>query len=168
MEGRDYTVVNGQRIPTAAYLKLVKDGDPNGVLVKQSGAKPYQTYATIFPMRMNATGSNGQANLNSNDTQYLMAAATDTQKEAYKAYGWSTMMDAWKSSSTFKFVPFDITPYAAASQLDPATEDAKNETKIIQYTNKQIPIIANAITDAQFDKLYNDMVKKQMISEMPI
>ncbi|GGD88777.1 ABC transporter substrate-binding protein [Paenibacillus nasutitermitis] len=156
IEGRDYTInEEGLRIPTPELLEIVKSGDPDKQMLKRFGS-----YVTVFPTRTNATGPNGQANYFANDTQYLMAAATDTQKKAYAAYGWDTMLEAWHNNSEFKFVPFDITPYASSTNLDPELKEAKMEEKIMQYMDKQIPLVINANDDAQFEKLYNDMVKK--------
>jgi putative aldouronate transport system substrate-binding protein len=155
VEGRDYTMKDGQRIPTAELLKIIKDGDPNKELLARNGL-----YGNIFPTRNVATGPNGQANNFRNDTQYLMAAATETQKKAYKAYGWNTMLDAWHKNPNFKFTPFDITPYASSTNLDPDTEEAKIETKIMELMDKQIPLMISAKDDAQFESLYNAAVKK--------
>ncbi|WP_214627438.1 hypothetical protein [Paenibacillus agaridevorans] len=156
VEGRDYTVnEQGLRIPMPEFLEIVKSGDPDKELERRLGG-----YIFIFPTRTNATGSNGQANYYYNDTQYLLAAATDTQKKAYAAYGWNTMLDAWHNNPNFEFVPFDITPYVSSTNLDPDSEESKMEERLMQYMDKQLPLVINANNDEHFEKLYNEMVKQ--------
>ncbi len=156
VEGRDYVVKDGVRVPTEEYVQIVKSGDPDKVLQKRFGIG----YATMFPIRYIAVGDDGQHNMASSDSRYLMAVATETQKKAYQAYGWDTMLDAWHNNPNFKLESFDITPYIVASNIAPSQSEAKIEEKIIQLMNKQIPLIITAKNDAEFENHYNETVSK--------
>lgn len=163
VEGRDYTVENGQRICTPEFLATVTGTGASDYLDKIGINKPY---STLFACRRFGLTSNGQSGNYSVDPTFNMTSATETQKKAYKALGWSNLVSGWRENPAFKFEPFEVTKYVVAANIDPATEVAKTEEKIKQYMDQQLPIIITSKTEAAFESKYQQMVDK--VAEMGI
>ncbi len=163
VEGRDYTVENGQRVCTPEFIAAVT-GTTGGEYLEKIGIN--KPYSVLFACRRFGLTSNGQPGHYSVDPTYNMTSATETQKKAYKALGWNNLVSGWRENPAFKFEPFEVTKYVVAANIDPATDIAKTEEKIKQYMDQQLPIIITSKTEAAFESKYQAMVDK--VAEMGI
>lgn len=156
VEGRDYTIADGMRVPSKEIIDALTAGDPDKLLKSRGIGIPW---TNTFPTR-SASFEKGQANTVGASAEYLKLSATEVQMKAYKAYGGDGPMSLFKENKNFKWVPFDMTNYLAAVNLDKSTEEAKAEEKLKAYLDKQIAKIVNAETEEQFEAFYNDALQE--------
>jgi hypothetical protein len=151
VEGRDYTINNdGKRVPMPEFIAAVTGPEAENFLQKRG----IDSYENNFPFRYFALSSNGQPFRFQNDPSFMLLSATDVQKKAYNAYGWETPADAFSKNKNFEFIPFDVTLYVSSANLDPDSDLAKTEEKIINYINQQYPLVLSANTEAEFERQY--------------
>jgi hypothetical protein len=156
-EGRDYTVdANGFRIPTQAFI----DGVNSPESITFLNERGMTQYTHRFPIRFFARQANGQPYRYQTDPGFLLMSASATQAKAYAALGWESAVCGWTNNPNFEYIPFNVTNFVAAANLDPESPEGQAEMRIIDYLNSQIPIIVNARSEAAFEAAYNEAVTR--------
>jgi putative aldouronate transport system substrate-binding protein len=150
--GVQYTVeANGHRVPTADYLKAAANNDP---------VYPFTWAAEQMFGFANMNDAKGQSYQIGTDADAVALTMDPIVKDVYAKYGWKNYRDSYYNNKNFKFV------YGLSQdfkQKDPTyTDDQKKSwEKIDALTNEYTVKLIVAKDDAEFTKLYQEMVDKR-------
>ena len=145
VEGTHYTLVDGKRTPTDAYI--------NGVLTNPN----YNTdegfdLASFFGACKQGDDQGIAFNLQAAPVYYDEIFLSDRQKEAYKNLGWSNSLEYW--TKTGELAP---TGLAATCILDPDSDEGKLDEKFKAW----IAVAATKLVAAEdFDATWAELNKE--------
>jgi putative aldouronate transport system substrate-binding protein len=139
IEGDQYTIVDGKRVPTEAAIKAMKtDVD----YTEKIGLNLYR-----FLGSCRLKGADG---INYNlfqDPAYLdQQILTDRQKAAYKALGWTNSNQFWLDNGVS--APNGL---ASTCSLDSSTEEGVLDQKFVEFRMKAGAKLITAKTEAEFE-----------------
>lgn len=159
VEGREYTVnEDGKMVITPEFQTIYNSAEASDYM----NEKGLDSLARNFPTRVFSLLSNGQPVRFQVDPDFNMQNATETQLKAYEGMGYTNMVSPWNESEHFELRSLDATNYTRAVVLDPSTEIAKTEEKIISYLDTQIPQIITAESKAEFEALYQECCEQAL------
>jgi putative aldouronate transport system substrate-binding protein len=147
VEGVHYTMKDGKRFPTDAYLNGIET-DPDYGVKEGFGVASFIGWAMI-----NSPKDNTPYDM-SNIPEVKDRSLTPREKEIYKAMGWESSQDWWLKNAEAKPVGL-----AAGIVVDPATSFGALEAKLTDFRVKNTPKLIKAKSDEEFEKIYNDLMK---------
>ena len=153
VEGREYTVNEAGKMVITPEFQAILNSPEASDYMDQLGI---DSLSGCFPTRRFSLLSNGQPARFQIDPDYMMQNATEAQMKAYAGMGYDNMVSPWTDNENFEYKSVDLTPYTQAVTLDPATDIAKVEEKIMSYLDTQIPMIINAESKAEFEERYQE------------
>jgi putative aldouronate transport system substrate-binding protein len=141
IEGVHYTIKNGKRVPTPAFIKGMNT-DPE--YAEKNGFSLFS-----FLGAAKTFAADGQAyNLLMDPNQKDAIALTDRQREAYKKLGWKNSLEYWLK--TGKSAPVGL---AARVAIDPTSDLGMLNEKVTQFRAQAAAALITAKTEAEYDRL---------------
>lgn len=140
IEGEQFNIVNGKRVPTEEYLQKISTDPTYGEVVGFGGA-----LSLLGTCKQK--GDDGIAYNLSLDPNYMDALfLTERQKEAYKMLGWDNSKSYWLETGV-------IAPSGLAStcSLDPNSDEAKINEKFMAWRIAAGTKLITAETEADFE-----------------
>lgn len=147
IEGEQYDIVDGKRVPTQDYLTKISTDPTYSETVGFNGA-----LALLGTCKQK--GDDGIAYNLSLDPNYMDELfLTDRQKEAYKALGWENSKSYWLETG-------EIAPSGLAStcSLDPNSEEAKINEKFMTWRVTAGTKLITAETEEAFEATLADLM----------
>ncbi|WP_308639563.1 type 2 periplasmic-binding domain-containing protein [Paenibacillus silvisoli] len=147
IEGVHYTMKDGKRYPTDAYLNGI-ESDPDYGVKEGFGIASFLGLAMINSPKDNTPYNMG------NIPEVVDRHLTKREKEIYEAMGWESSQDWWLKNAEAKPVGL-----AAGIVVDPNSSFGVTEAKLTDFRVKNTPKLIKASSAEDFEKIYNDLLK---------
>lgn len=140
IEGKQYTIVDGKRVPTEEYINALKN-DP-----EYSGKVGFDLYRFLGSTKLK--GSDGINYYISSDPTYSDTLfLADRQKEAYQKLGWANSRDFW-----LKIGVSAPNGLASTCSLDPNSDEGRLNEKFNEFRVKTGAKLITSKTEAEFEQ----------------
>lgn len=145
VEGKQYKIVDGKRVPTDEFINT-SNSDP---LYSEKAGLGLFNFLGAVKLKANDGISYDMA---SEPAYADILALTDRQKEAYKKLGWKTSSDYWLKVG--ESAPNGLT---GTCSLDPSSEEGKINEKFNAF---RIQAAAKLITAKDFDSALSEVMEQ--------
>lgn len=149
IEGKDYTIKDGKRVPTDTYINnMFKGQDPD--YREKEGLKLFNWFGYV-----NTLAKDGVAYDFAVDPIYKdQYGLTDRQKQAFQALGWTSSVDWWIKNGT------DAREALANSvSIAPDSDLGKLHAKITEYRTNEFTKVIMSKSDSEFEVKYAKMLE---------
>ncbi|OGO80863.1 MAG: hypothetical protein A2Y21_04170 [Clostridiales bacterium GWC2_40_7] len=148
IEGQDYTIKDGKRVPTDTYMKMNR-----GELEDKSYSEKEGLQSFILFSHCLVLGKDGVAYDMIADPTIRDAGKTDRTKEAFKKLGWANASEWWVKNGVDD--PLGIVP---SIMIDPSSDIGSLYQKMTELRVKTMPKLVMAKSDSDFENIYKNMV----------
>ncbi|OGO79706.1 MAG: hypothetical protein A2Y21_05590 [Clostridiales bacterium GWC2_40_7] len=147
IEGKQYTIVDGKRVPTEEYTNAINT-DPD--YSEKIGLANMYRFLGSCKLR----GKDGiNYNLSQDPTYSDKLFLTDRQKEAYQKLGWATSKDFW-----LKIGVSAPSGLASTCSLDPSSDEGKLNEKFSEFRVKAGAKLITAKTEGDFESTLTSLM----------
>jgi len=145
IEGEDYTIKEGKRVPTDAFR--------NGYLNTPDYLHNRGIGVFGFLGLTLALDENGQNYLSTADPSVRKFLMSERLTEVYSKYGWENINDPWVKNKNYSYEVFP-TGIVGMTVVDPSSDEGKLEAKLVDFRIKNTVPLIMAKSDAEFEALY--------------
>jgi ABC-type glycerol-3-phosphate transport system substrate-binding protein len=150
VEGKQYKIVDGKRVPTDEYIKKL---NTDTSYVETTGLGQNGNIFGFLGL-LNLKGKDGISyNLSTEPAYADSLALTERQKNAYQKLGWKTSMDYWLKVG--QSAPSGLT---GTCSLDPSSQEGKLNEKFNTFRIQAGAKLITAKTEADFEKTLKDVM----------